>query len=208
VANENVADVARGVSAELGPSDARVEIVVDTLRYDASVFALGALGTTIFFFVNSVVGGLLAAAAPLLAFILRGKVAQEIKNEAKEQAPAAVDRVAAMLGPKLDEFIDSFAARLSEFVAQAGEALARGIAEVLDQTLKQRRDHVDAGDAQPEVAAVDEQLKALRAVEERIAEIRQQVWTPDSDGTGDGASAGAGETPPPSPKPDPVPAKA
>jgi small GTP-binding protein len=207
VANENVADVARGVSAELGPSDARVEIAVDTLRYDASVFALGALGTTIFFFVNSVVGGLLAAAAPLLAFILRGKVAQEIKNEAKEQAPAAVDRVAAMLGPKLDEFIDSFAARLSEFVAQAGEALARGIAEVLDQTLKQRRDHVDAGDAQPEVAAVDEQLKALRAVEERIAEIRQQVWTSDSDGLGTGTdAAGASETPPP--KPDPVPAKA
>ncbi len=42
VANENVADVARGVTAELGPTDARVEIAVDTLKYDASVFALGA----------------------------------------------------------------------------------------------------------------------------------------------------------------------
>ncbi|HEY2900191.1 MAG TPA: dynamin family protein [Polyangia bacterium] len=179
VANENVADVARGVTAELGPTDARVEIVVDTLKYDASVFALGALGTTVFLFVNSVAGGLLAAAAPLLAFILRGKVSKEVKAEARDQAPAAVDRVAAMLGPKLDEFIDSFGGRLSEFVAQAGEALARGIAEVLDQALRQRREHSNASDAQPDVGAVDDQLRTLRAVEESIAEIRQQVWTPD-----------------------------
>ena len=194
VANENVADVARGVSAELGPSDARVEIVVDTLKYDASVFALGALGTTVFLFVNSVAGGLLAAAAPLLAFILRGKVSKEIKAEAREQAPAAVDRVAAMLGPKLDEFIDSFGARLSEFVAQAGEALARGIAEVLDQALLQRRDHTSASAAQPDIGAVDEQLRALRAVEERIAEIRQQVWTPDG-ATGDPAAPAPASSP-------------
>jgi ribosome biogenesis GTPase A len=185
VANENVADVARGVSAELGPSDARVEIAVDTLKYDASVFALGALGTTVFLFVNTVVGGLLAAAAPLLAFIFRARVSQEIKAEAREQAPAAVDRVAAMLGPKLDEFIDAFAARLSEFVAQSGEALARGIAEVLDRALVERRDNTTASDGTPEIAAVDAQLQGLRALDERIAEIRQQIWTPESvDGNG------------------------
>ncbi|HVR61953.1 MAG TPA: dynamin family protein [Polyangia bacterium] len=193
VANENVADVARGVTAELGPTDARVEIAVDTLKYDASVFALGALGTTIFFFVNSLAGGLVAAAAPLLAFILRGRVSQEIKAEAKEQAPAAVDRVAAMLGPKLDDFIDSFGARLSEFVAQAGEALARGISEVLDRALAERRAHAAAGAASPDMAAVDGQLGALRAIDERIAEIRQQVWTPDGAG-GDGAAAAGAAT--------------
>jgi hypothetical protein len=177
VANESVEDVARGVSAELGPSDAQLHITVDTLKYDASVFALGALGTTIFLFVNGVVGGLLTAAAPVLAFILRGRVGQEIKIEAKAQAPAAVDRVAAVLGPKLDEFIDAFAARLSEFVAQAGDALARGIAEVLDGALKQRREAVDAADAHPEAAAIDERVKELRAIDESIAELRQQVWT-------------------------------
>jgi small GTP-binding protein len=177
VANESVEDVARGVSAELGPSDAQLSIAVDTLRYDASVFALGALGTTIFLFVNGVVGGLLTAAAPVLALILRGRVGQEIKLEAKEQAPAAVDRVAAVLGPKLDEFIDAFAARLSEFVAQAGDALARGIAEVLDGALKQRLYHSATADAHPEAVAIDERMKELRAIDESIAELRQQVWT-------------------------------
>ena len=103
------------------------------------MFALGALGTTVFLFVNTLVGGVLTLAAPVLAFVLRGTVAAEIKAEAKEQAPLAVDRVAALVGPKLDEIIDGFGARLLEFVSQAGDALARGIADVLDQALRERK---------------------------------------------------------------------
>jgi small GTP-binding protein len=181
VTNENVRDVTQAVSSELGPSDTKVPIVVDTLRYDASVFALGALGTTVFFFVNSMVGGVLALSAPVLAFILRGRVAAEIKAEAREQAPVAIDRVAALVGPKLDDLIDGFAARLLEFVAQAGEALGRGIAEVLDRALAERRAQGAASDAQPEVAALDAALKGVRALDERIAEIRQRVWEPETE---------------------------
>jgi len=184
VANENIREVAHDVSAELGPAETKIDITVDTLRYDVSVFALGALGTTIFLFVNGIVGGLLTAAAPVLAFILRGRLGQEIKNEAKEQAPIVVDRVAALLGPKLDEFIDNFAARLSEFVAEAGDALARGIAEVLDRALRERRAHDVDIDAQPETTVIDEGVRGLRAIDERIADIRQRLWTADDDGDG------------------------
>jgi small GTP-binding protein len=179
VANENVRELAHDVSAELGPAETKIDIAVDTLKYDASVFALGALGTTIFLFVNGVVGGLLTLAAPVLAFILRGRVGQEIKKEAKEQAPITVDRVAALLGPKLDEFIDNFGARLSEFVAEAGEALARGIAEVLDRALRERRSHDFTVEGQPESAAIDAGVRELRTIDERIAEIRQRLWTPE-----------------------------
>jgi small GTP-binding protein len=180
VANENIRDVALGVSAELGPSDTKVQITVDTLKYDASVFALGALGTTVFLFVNGLVGGLLTLSAPVLALILRGRVSNEVKAEAKEHAPRAVDRVAALIGPKLDELVDGFGARLLEFVAQAGDALSRGIAEVLDRALKERRSHADASTAQPDVAAVDTALAALKAIDERMADVRQRVWTPDA----------------------------
>jgi small GTP-binding protein len=181
VTNENVRDVTQTVSAELGQSDTKVPILIDTLKYDASVFALGALGTTVFLFVNGMVGGLLALATPVLAFILRGRVAAEIKAEAREQAPVAVDRVAALVGPKLDELIDGFGARLLEFVAQAGEALTRGIAEVLDRSLLERRAHGLASDAQPQAAALDVALKEIRALDERIAEIRQRLWTGDDE---------------------------
>jgi GTP-binding protein EngB required for normal cell division len=179
VANENVRDVTRDVSAELGPAETKIDIAVDSLKYDVSVFALGALGTTIFLFINGLVGGLLTLAAPVLAFILRGRLGQEIKTEARERAPAAVDRVAALLGPKLDEVIDSFGARLAEFVAEAGEALSRGIAEVLDRALRERRAHDVAVDQLPEAAAIDAALSGLRGIDEQIAEIRQRVWTPE-----------------------------
>jgi tRNA U34 5-carboxymethylaminomethyl modifying GTPase MnmE/TrmE len=179
VTNENVREVAQSVSGELGPSDTKVPLVVDTLKYDASVFALGALGTTVFLFVNSMVGGLLALSAPVLAFILRGRVAKEIKDEAREQAPVAVDRVAALVGPKLDELVDGFGARLLEFVAQAGDALAKGITEVLDRARDERKARGAQSDARPDVAAVDAALKGMKAIDETIADVRQRVWSGD-----------------------------
>jgi hypothetical protein len=179
VANENIRAVAADVAGELGPSETKVDIKVDTLRYDASVFALGALGTTVFLFINSLVGGMLTLAAPLLAFVLRGKVAAEIKGEAKQQAPLAVDRVAAVVGPKLDEVIDGFGARLLEFVAQAGDALARGIADVLDQALRDRRGAETEQAATGDAKRIDASLHELKRIDERIADIRQGVWTTD-----------------------------
>ena len=190
VANENIREVAGGVAKDLGPSETKVEIKVDTLKYDASVFALGALGTTVFLFVNTLVGGVLALAAPVLAMVLRGRVATEVKAEAKEQGPVAIDRVAALIGPKLDEIIDGFGARLLEFVSQAGDALARGIADVLDQALRERRaadeTHAASGDAKQ----LDAWISNLRAIDERIADIRQRVWAPDA-ATGADAAATA-----------------
>lgn len=183
VANENVQTVAAEVSAELGPAQTRVDLVVDTFKYDASVFALGAVGTTLFLFVNNLVGGILTLAAPLLAMVFRGRIGREIQEEAKARAPASIDRVAAMLGESLDGAIDTFATRLNEFVAQAGEALARGIAEVLDAALAEKRRH--AAGAPPETdggsgetARIEALPARLKAIEEQIAEIRQSIWQP------------------------------
>jgi GTPase Era involved in 16S rRNA processing len=180
VANENIREVTGGVVSDLGPSQTKVDIKVDTLKYDASVFALGALGTTVFLFVNSLVGGVLTLAAPVLALVLRGRVATEVKAEAKEQGPLAVDRVAALIGPKLDEIIDGFGARLLEFVSQAGDALARGIADVLDQALRERKAAADQHAATADVKQIDTSISNLRGIEERIAEIRQRVWSAET----------------------------
>jgi GTPase SAR1 family protein len=176
VASENVREVTEAVSAELGPTDTKVELAIDTFRYDASVFALGALGTTVFLFVNGLVGGALALAAPVLAIVLRGKIGREIKAEARERAPQAVDRVAALLAPKLDEAVDSFAGRLREFVAQAGAALARGIAEVLDRALAEKRSATNAAASSADAQGIDAALGDLRAVDEQIADVRQAIW--------------------------------
>jgi hypothetical protein len=176
VANENVREVTDAVAAELGPTETRIDLKIDTLKYDASVFALGALGTTVFLFVNGLVGGVLALAAPVLAVVFRGKIGRELKAEAKERVPQAVDRVAALLGPKLDETIDTFAARLSEFVAQAGAALARGIAEVLNRALTEKRVHADVAGTSSEAATVDAAVRELKSIDEQLVDVRQTVW--------------------------------
>jgi small GTP-binding protein len=176
VANERVEGLTRGVSEDLGFGDGRFPLKVDTFKYDASVFAIGALGTTVFFFVNALAGGLLTLAAPIVAFILKGRVSQEIKGEAKQRAPEAVRQVAATVGPKLDEIVDDFAGRLKEFVGEAGAALARGISEVLDRALAERHQLVDAAAASSEGMAIDRALAELKAIDERVVEIRQAVW--------------------------------
>jgi small GTP-binding protein len=176
VANENAAEVTRGVAHDLDAGGGRLAFEVDTFRYDASVFAIGALGTTVFLFVNTLAGGLLTLAAPLVAMILRGRVSAEIKAEAKQRAPESVRQIAAVIGPKLDGIVDGFAGRLEDFVAEAGNALERGIAEVLERALSERRSSEAATAGAPEAQAVDAALSRLKAIDEEIAEVRQAVW--------------------------------
>jgi hypothetical protein len=176
VANQRVEGLTREIADELSSPEARLHIEVDTFKYDASVFALGALGTTIFLFVNALAGGLMTLAAPVLALVLRGRVAQELKAEARKAAPEAVAQVAAALAPKLEQIVDDFVQRLQEFIAEAGAALARGIAEVLQRALADRRRHAESAVVSSEAQALDESLAALKAIEERITEIRQSVW--------------------------------
>jgi GTPase SAR1 family protein len=174
IANQRVEGLTRAIADELSSPEARLHISVDTFKYDASVFALGALGTTVLLFVNTLAGGLMTLAAPVLAFIWRGKVAQEVKTEARQAAPEAVTKAAAALAPKLDQIVDEFVQRLQEFIAEAGAALARGIAEVLERALAERQLHAES--IAPSAEALDQSLLALKAIEERIAEIRQAVW--------------------------------
>jgi len=131
-----------------------------------------------------------SGAAPISLFDASGfstRIAAEVKTEAKAQGPVAIDRVAALVGPRLDEIIDGFGSRLLEFVAQAGDALSRGIAEVLDLALRERRATKDHTPSAADRTRIDTAVSGLRAIEERIADIRQRVWSPEA----------AAETPPP-----------
>jgi hypothetical protein len=108
--------------------------------------------------------------------VLKGRVAKEVKAEAQDRAPEAVRKVAAAVGPKLDELVDGFAARLKEFIAEAGAALARGISEVLDRALAERQQLRDTAAESSEGMAIDRALQELKAIDEAVADIRQAVW--------------------------------
>jgi small GTP-binding protein len=174
ITNQNVHEVMDAVCAGFGSSMAKVDLEVDTLRYDVGVFALGALGTTVFLFVNTFVGGLLTLAAPVLAVVLREKVGAKIKAQARERAPEVVRKAADAIKPRFEEIVDDFADRLDEFVTSAGESLHRGISELLDQALAERgQREIDAGALKE---TLGEQEAQLKAVEDEFERIRGSLW--------------------------------
>jgi small GTP-binding protein len=178
ITNDNVHGVLDAVASGFGPTETRVDLEVDTLRYDVGVFALGALGTTVLLFVNTFVGGLLTLAAPILAVVLREKVGAKIKEQAKQRAPEVVRHAADAIAPRFEAIIDQFADRLAEFVTNAGEALHRGISEVLDQALAERqRQDRDAATSRQDLEA---QQQRLQRVEDQLTALRAALWQKQS----------------------------
>jgi GTPase Era involved in 16S rRNA processing len=188
ITNENVAAAAATLSERLGPRDTEVDITVDSFKYDVGIYAVGALGTTVMLFVNALVGGLLTLAAPILAIVLKSKIAGDIRIQAKEKVPAAVRHAAEAMRPHFDTVIDDFARRLSEFVSNAGNTLYKGISEILDRTMLDRR----AAGAQIEGmrTATSSQIAQVIATRRALGQLREGLWSPAEPG-------GAATAPPP-----------
>lgn len=174
ITNENVEAAAALLAERLGPEDTQVEITIDSFKYDVGVYAVGALGTTVFLFVNTLVGGLLTLAAPVLAIVLRSKIAGDIREQARAKVPAAIEHAAAAMRPHFDGCVDDFARRLTEFVQTAGNTLYRGISEILDRTMAERRDKGVAIDGIR--AATGEQIAAVAAARAALQALRAAVW--------------------------------
>jgi hypothetical protein len=177
ITNENVAAAAATLAERLGPEDTRVEITVDSFKYDVGIYAVGALGTTVMLFVNALAGGLLTLAAPILAIVLKSKIAGDIRIQAKEKVPAAVLNAAEAMKPHFDRCIDDFAKRLSEFVSNAGNTLYKGISEILDRTMAERREAGSAVDQMKSSTA--SQIEQVATLRKALGQIREGLWAPE-----------------------------
>lgn len=178
ITNENVAAASAALADRLGPEDTQVDISVDSFKYDVGVYAIGAIGTTVFFFVNTLVGGLLTLAAPVLAIVLRSKIAGDIREQAKEKVPGAILHAAEAMRPHFDTCIDDFAKRLSEFVQNAGNTLYKGISEILDRTMAERRER---GTELDEIrGTTGAQIAAVHAARTALGQLREMLWKDES----------------------------
>jgi GTP-binding protein EngB required for normal cell division len=179
ITNENVAAAAATLAERLGPSDTDVDITVDSFKYDVGIYAVGALGTTVMLFVNALAGGLLTLAAPILAIVLKSKIAGDIRVQAKEKVPAAVLKAAEAMKPHFDRCIDDFAKRLSEFVSNAGNTLYRGISEILDRTMSERKER--AGEIGDLRVSTTQQIAQVKATNAALRQLREGIWTGDDE---------------------------
>jgi len=124
-------------------------------------------------FVNVLAGGLLTLAAPILAIVLKSKVSGDIRKQAKEKVPGAILHAAAAMRPHFEQCVDEFAGRLRDFVTTAGNALYRGIGEVLERTISERRK--GGGEAAELRATTDEQIAQVTAMRTSLGELRADL---------------------------------
>lgn len=172
---EDAHEATKRVGEALGGDVRKLDIQVDTFRYDAGIAAVLVLGLGMMF-VNVMVGGLLTIAAPIMALVLRDRIDAEYKKRAADQAPEVLRHAAKQVGPKMDEMIEDFAKKLDAWVVTAGEELYREVLEVLNASREARKlaDH-DEAKAKADVDAQDLRLEAARR---RVTELRATLWAP------------------------------
>jgi predicted GTPase len=173
---EDARDNARRVAAVLGSDAKRLDVQVDTIKYDIGVVAL-MFGGVALMAVNLMVGGVLAVAGPaIFAMFARGKIHEEFKKRANELAPEVMRETAKKVAPKLDEMIGDFAQKLDTWVVSAGQELHREVVEVL-RAAKDARATGQHDNGKIE-AEVEGQAAALANVVERIEKLRTDLWSP------------------------------
>ena len=172
---DDARDGARGVAEALGRDARRLDVEVDTIRYDVGVVAL-VFGGMALMAVNLMAGGLLATVGPaIFAMFARGKIHEEFKKRAKELAPDVMRDAASKVAPKLDALIDDVAQKLDAWVVSAGEELHREMLEVLRATREARE-----GGLQDEARAkalVEQQALSLVKDTERLEGLRAALWS-------------------------------
>ncbi len=169
VTNASLQETVDGIRDELGLSE--LDLEVDTIAYDVGVLALGAVGVSMLF-ANALVGGLLTLAAPVLAFFLKGKVDEKIKERAREEGVKAVRAAGEAIEEELLRLIHDYGDRLKDFVETAGDRLYRQIEEVLEQVQKERAENAPQEEL---LEAVATRLAATRRVAKMIKRSREQL---------------------------------
>jgi small GTP-binding protein len=173
---EDAHDSAKRVAAVLGSDARRLDVQVETIKYDVGVVAL-MFGGVALMTVSLMAGAILAIAGPaILAMFARGRIHEEFKKRAKELAPEVMRETAKKVSPKLDEMIEDFAQKLDAWVVNAGEELHREILEVLHASRDSRDTSKD--DETQQAATVEGHAAALASVKERIEKLRGELWAP------------------------------
>ncbi len=160
--------------AEAFPGAPKVDLQVSTLAYDVGVIALGAFGLTVMAVSNIFVGGAMALAAPVLAYVFRERADRDLKKRAMEEAPQAVEKAAADLASAFEAQIDEFGDKLVDFVKNASEELTQSMAEVVRHAkVAQQRGDTEVGRVREETGMA---LSRLGIVEQEMGALRTSLW--------------------------------
>ena len=166
-------DTAKRLGEAAGAEVTAPDFAIDTFGYDLGVAALLSVGIGMLY-TNVVLGALMAGAAPVLAYYLKGRVEMETKAKAQEQAAVALREAAAKVAPKLDDMITEFTERLEAWVVTAGKEVHREMIDVLVSAKDQRAEHEpNAERTEKECEVLAAELGAIRA---KLEALRASLW--------------------------------
>ncbi len=171
ITNQSLREVVGTLRDELG-LHGHLDLDVDTIGYDVSVFALGTLGVSVLLFANALVGGALTLATPVLAFFLKGKVDEKIKERAREEGEASIRRASELIEEELLSMIHDYGDRLKDFIENAGDRLYSQIEETLEQVQVETAEGPDRDEL---IEDVDQRLERVRTISRHIAVARDKI---------------------------------
>ncbi len=171
ITNASLREVMGTLREELGLYG-DLDLDVDTIGYDVSVFALGTLGVSVLLFANALVGGVLTLATPVLAFFLKGKVDEKIKERAREEGVSSIRRASEIIEEELLRMIHEYGDRLKEFIENAGDRLYSQVEEALEQVQLEVKDTPDPTEL---IADVDQRLERVRTLSRHIKKTRENI---------------------------------
>ncbi|MBA2664669.1 MAG: dynamin family protein [Bradymonadaceae bacterium] len=174
ITNESLRDIVGTLREEMGLKR-DLDLEIDTIRYDVSVFALGTLGVSVFLFANALVGGLLTLATPVLAVFLKGKVDEKLKERARDEGVKAISAASAIIEDELLRVIHDYGDRLKNFIETAGDRLYSQIEEALEQVQRETKGELPEADRERLVSEVDAHLKSVRRVAKMIKTSREKL---------------------------------
>lgn len=174
ITNESLREMIGTLRDEMGlKSDLNLEI--DTIRYDFSVFALGTLGVSVLLFANALVGGLLTLATPVLAVFLKGKGDEKLKERAREEGVKAIHAAGELVEDELLRVIHDYGDRLKGFIETAGDRLYSQIEEALGQVQRETRDEVVGANRDALTKEADIHLASVRRMAKIIKTSREKL---------------------------------
>ena len=99
-----------------------------------------------------------------------------------------IEKAAAAVAPRFDQIVEDFAARLSDFVTAAGDALpSRHLRGARPARWSERRQQ--GTDVQAREGELDAQAARLRHIEARLAALRERLWESSTESTGSPSSS-------------------
>ncbi len=172
--NDDANSRADALRAALGKDAPELDLSINTFGYDVGAVAVGAFGLTLMALSNVVVGGALTLAAPVLAYVFRGRADQALKDRAKEEAPKAVRDAALKMAEAFEARIDGFGEQLIDFVTAANEEMTRSIAELVRAAREAKSEGAEA--ANELTANTSMGLSQLVDLEQRMNTMKTSLW--------------------------------